>query len=127
MTEKFDLDRETNLKNNIDAQGKKWEIKQQRGRALYFTRPNPDRADAVIPKNMQGQWTKVELLMTEIRKYVREDWDRADVVAAKALRVKLAAEEAAKQEIKEAKDAKAKDSGKGKRPSTKTKETSRAA
>ena len=105
MTEKFDLDRQTNLDNNIDGQGKKWEIKQERGRALYFARPNPDRADMLIPKNMQGLWTKVELLMTEIKMYVKQSWEHADLAAAKALRVKEAAKEAdnaRKAEIKAA-------------------------
>jgi len=128
VTEVFDLDRQTNLKENIDDQGKKWEVKQERGRALYFARPNPDRADAVIPKNMQGQWTKVELLKTEIRKYVSESWAKADVAAAKALRTKLAAKEtAAIIAAKEKRNAETKDSSEGKRPKAKAREGKRAA
>lgn len=95
MSEVYDLDRATNIENDIDAFGKKWEIKQERGRALYFTRPNPDREDAVIPKNMQGKWTKIELLRKEIRKHVVASHDQADAARAKAERKAQAAKEAA--------------------------------
>jgi hypothetical protein len=83
MTEVYNLDRETNIKNNVDALGKKWEVHQERGRALYHARPNPDRSDAVIPKNMQGSWTKVELLQAEILKYLHQTWNKAEQVKAK--------------------------------------------
>lgn len=86
MTEKFDLDRQTNEANSIDSNGKKWEIKQKRGRALYFTRPNPDREDAVIPRKMRGLWTKVELLKKEIDKYISASWDQAEAATQKQVR-----------------------------------------
>jgi len=97
MSEKYDLDRETNIQNQIDAEGKKWEIKQQRGRALYFARPNPDRSDAVIPKNMGGLWTKIELLSAEINKYIKESWDKADLANVKAERKREVARKAKKE------------------------------
>ena len=96
MTEKYDLDRETKIANCIDALDKKWEIKQERGRALYLVRPNPDRVDAVIPKNMAGLWTKVELLKAEIDKYVRQSWVEADIANQKAERKRAVAREAKK-------------------------------
>ena len=96
MTEKYDLDRETNKANAIDAEGKKWEIKQERGRALYFTRPNPDRSDAQIPKHMSGLWTKIELLRAEIDKHVAASYQRADEADQKAERKRAVAREAKK-------------------------------
>lgn len=95
MSDTYDLDRETNISAGVDALGKKWEIKQERGRALYFTRPNPDRSDAVIPKNMSGLWTKVELLKAEINKHVLASYEQADKADQKAERKRVAAREAA--------------------------------
>ena len=94
MTEKFDLDRQTNEANSIDSNGKKWEIKQSRGRALYFARPNPDREDAVIPRKMRGLWTKVELLKKEIDKYISASWDQAEAATQKQARKAHAAKTA---------------------------------
>ena len=112
MTEAvFDLDREAKLEANIDALGKKWEVKQRRGRALYITRPNPDRIDAVIPKEMEGEWTNTTLLTAQIQKYVQSSWHQADQADLKAERKRAAALEAAKV----AKEAKKKnDSGNAK-------------
>jgi len=106
MTEEtFDLDRETKIQASVDALGKKWEIKQERGRALYFTRPNPDRSDAVIPKNMQGLWTKIEMLKKEINKYVLETYKTADLADQKAERKRAVAREAIKaKKVTKAKD-----------------------
>jgi hypothetical protein len=106
MTEEvFNLDREQNIAASIDALGKKWEIFQERGRALYFTRPNPDRSDAVIPKHMQGRWTKTDLLQAEISKHVNNSWDTADKAKAKSERIAQAAKEA--KDVKEEKTEKA--------------------
>jgi hypothetical protein len=112
MTEaaqKFDLDRDTNIKNDIDAQGKKWEVKRDRGRALYLARPNPDHERAVIPKQMEGLWTKIDLLRDQIKKYVVESWNHADAVAQKNERKRAAEAEQAK----EAKKVKAKSDDNG--------------
>ena len=94
MSEQFDLDRETNIANNIDATGKKWVVHTERGRHLFFTRPDPDRADLVIPDNLQGKWTKKALLDEEIKKHVQGSWAHADHIAQKNARKAQAAKEA---------------------------------
>lgn len=91
--DKFDLDRETNLKNNIDAQGKKWVIHKQRSNGLLFVRPDPDRVDAVIPSKLQGLWTKIGLLQAQLDLYLNESWDKADEAKIKAERKAQAAAE----------------------------------
>ena len=100
----FNLDREMQVKNNVDAFGKKWEIKQKRGSALYFAVPNPYRSDFVCPKYMVGLWTKVELLQEQIRKHVDESWDKSDKAKAEADRKAEALKEsqARAQALKEA-------------------------
>lgn len=110
MSEAFDLDRDTNISNNIDATGKKWNIYTERGRHLFFTRPDPDRADAVIPKDLQGRWTKRMLLDEAIRLYVRRSWDHADEIKAKNERKAQAAKEAQANARKETKVATKEDS-----------------
>jgi hypothetical protein len=92
MTEvAFNLDRELNIENNVDALAKKWTIHKSRGNALYFARPEPDREDAVIPAVMQGRWTKPVLLQEQINKYLKDSWDQAETAQLKAERVKEAA------------------------------------
>lgn len=100
----FNLDREMNIRENIDATGKKWVIYTERGRHLFFTRPEPDRADAVIPDILQGRWTKRMLLDEAIKLHVKKSWDRAEEVAAKQARRAQAAKEAERNEqrLKEA-------------------------
>lgn len=98
MSETFNLDRETNITNNIDAEGKKWEIHFNRGTALCHVRPNPDRSDAVIPTNMAGQWTKPSLLQEEIQRYITSSWDKAEAAKQKADRKAHAKKVEAKKE-----------------------------
>jgi len=93
MSEEFNLDRETNVENNIDSTGKKWEIKLQRGSSLCFARPNPDREDARIPKELEGRWTKPSLLRERIKEYVNKSWDIADAANIKAERKREVAKE----------------------------------
>jgi len=96
MTEKvFNLDRETNITNNIDAAGKKWEIFQTRGHPMYFARPNPDRSDAIIPELLVGQWTNRQLLQEKITLYVTRNWDESELVAKRNARSNQAATEVA--------------------------------
>lgn len=91
--DKFDLDRETNLKQNIDAQGKKWIVHKQKATGLLFVRPHPDRVDAVIPDKLQGLWTKIGLLQAQLDLYLLETWDKADKAKLDAERKKQAAAE----------------------------------
>lgn len=94
----FNLDREMNVRENIDATGKKWVIYTERGRHLFFARPEPDRADAVIPKELSGRWTKKMLLDEAIKLHVKSSWDHAEEVTARNARKAQAAKEAAKHE-----------------------------
>lgn len=91
MSEVFDLDRDTNIKNNIDAQGKKWEIHKDRTNHLLYARPAGGRADSVIPDSLQGAWTKHMLLKERIELYVKESWDHADKINQRNERKRLAA------------------------------------
>jgi len=93
MSEQFNLDRETNIANNIDSLNKKWEIKLQRGSSLCFARPNPDREDAKIPKELEGRWTKPSLLREKIKNYVTKSWDIADAANVKNERKREVAKE----------------------------------
>lgn len=105
----FNLDREVNLQNNIDAEGKKWVIKKQRSNGLLFVRPEPDRVDAVIPKELQGLWTKHLLLEGAVKTYLTASWNKVEV----ANKRKERKEQAAKEQAALAKKAKSKnDTGK---------------
>lgn len=101
--ETFNLDRERNIEALVDAFGKRWEIKVNKQTGLLTTRPNPDRADAVIPDEMQGQWTKSTLLVPVIRKYVTETWDKTDKHKLEAARKAEALKESTALAAKEAK------------------------
>ena len=101
MSEKnvFNLDRELNISNNVDANGRKWEIKRQRGRAFYFTKATPARDDLTTPGYMSGVWTNPTLLQKQITKYVTETWDRADEAKVKADRKAQAKKENQKEAV----------------------------
>ena len=92
---KFDLDREVSIERGIDAEGKKWVIKAQRGNGLLFARPDPDRENAVIPKELGGLWTKIGLLQAQIDLYLDKSWTKAEEARAQAERKAVAAKEAA--------------------------------
>lgn len=100
----FNLDREMNIRNNIDAQGKKWVVHIKRGSNLCFARPEPDRADAHIPDLLAGHWTKVGMLNEKIKMYVTESWDKADELAKRAARKAQAAKELEEKERADEKD-----------------------
>jgi hypothetical protein len=95
MTDKFDLDREVSIQNGVDAEGKKWVIKAQRGNGLLYARPDPDRENAVIPKDLSGLWTKIGLLQKQIGIYLDKSWNQAEEAKLKAERKAQAAKEAA--------------------------------
>ena len=99
MSEVFDLDRDTNIKNRIDATGKKWVIYKDRGTHLLYAKPEPGRSDSVIPKCMQGAWTKRFLLEDRIDQHVKESWDKADELTKKTER-RLAAQKEAQRKGK---------------------------
>ena len=84
MSEAFDLDRQTNISNNIDPLGKKWEIKHIKGSALYEARPNPYNAQTKIPDEFSGRWTKPHVLQEQIELYLNRAWDASDEAAKKA-------------------------------------------
>lgn len=74
----FNLDREVSIQNNVDAEGKKWVVHVQRSNGLCYARPEPDREDAVIPKEFQGLWTNPSKLMPKIMAYLNRTWDKAE-------------------------------------------------
>jgi hypothetical protein len=86
----FNLDREVSIQNKVDATGKKWNIHVNKQNGMCYVRPEPDRVDAVIPKPMQGLWTKPSLLEPVLVKYLNESWDQAEVAIQKAERKKAA-------------------------------------
>lgn len=104
MSREFSLDRETNINENIDATGKKWEIHVEKGRHLFYTLPTGARADTVIPEKLQGMFTKKMYLDNRIREWVTESWNHADEVAAKNARKAQAAKEAKKKDAGSTKD-----------------------
>ena len=114
MTEQqFSLDRENNINANVDALGKRWKIYRNKGNGLCFTRPEPDRSDAIIPKDMGGLWTRKDLLQEKVNNYVVETWDVADKVQEGLDRKAAAAAENAALAKKVAKELKVKnDTGK---------------
>jgi hypothetical protein len=97
MNEAFNIDRVTSMQHNIDPTGKKWELKGERGSSLVHARPNPDRADAIIPKEFQGKWTSPGVLQEKITVWLNKQWDKSDeairVAALKAGRTKLVVED----------------------------------
>lgn len=106
MSEEFNLDREVALERNIDALGKKWVIHKTKSNGMLFVRPDPDRVDAVIPKKLQGLWTKIGLLQAQLDLYLHETWDKADQAKINAERKKQAAAEVAARNKAAKKDAK---------------------
>lgn len=87
----FNLDRDTNLKNNIDAFGKKWSIFSPKSSALMVAISEPKSKP---PQLMQGQWTSKDLLMSRIRQHVKESWAQADLADVRAERKRELAREA---------------------------------
>lgn len=102
MSEVFNLDRAQREAENIDAFGKKWKVIVNRQNGLCHARPEPDREDAVIPKVIDGQWTKPSLLLDQIKKHVTKSWDMAEAATAKAERKLQAEKENAQNEATEA-------------------------
>ena len=86
MSEQFNLDRAENIANNIDAAGKKWNVYRDRQTGLAFTRPEPDRKDAIIPDLLIGRFTKAVLLQDAIDRYLQLNWDEADAQKLKNAR-----------------------------------------
>lgn len=96
------IDREESIKHNIDCFGRKWVItKKPFTPSLVVCRPEVDREDAVIPKQMIGDWTSRIRLQEQLNIYLKQSWDKADAAlkqsAAKAREVK--AREAEKKAI----------------------------
>lgn len=102
MSEVFDLDRDQNIKNNVDATGKKWIIVKDRTNHLLYARPEGGRADSVIPEKMAGAWTKQVLLQEQIKMHVQRSWDKADAAAEKQRRRQEAAKEQERRNAQEA-------------------------
>ena len=93
-TPEFSLDRNYSEANNIDAQGRKWQIHSSRQYpGLVWARPNPDREDAQIPKQFEGKWTSKERLQKQLSMYLKSSWNHAEAAKAKAQRVAQAAKE----------------------------------
>ncbi len=86
MSEVQSIDRVENIANNIDATGKKWVVFTDRQTGLAFTRPEPDRADAIIPDLLEGRWTKKPLIEAQIALYLERSCDEADKQRAKNAR-----------------------------------------
>jgi len=87
----FDLNRENNIERLVDATGKLWKIHVNRQNGLCHVRPEPDREDAVIPKELAGQWTKPSLIRPKIVDYVTKSWDHAEKVRIESERKTQAA------------------------------------
>lgn len=104
MSETFNLDRQINIDNNIDALGKKWEVVHLKGSALYEARPNPYNAQTNTPPEMEGRWTKPDLLMKQIKKYLNASWDMAEEAQKKSAANKRAADQRAATKEANAKD-----------------------
>ncbi len=98
-------DRQFQTVPNTDATGKDWVIFRQRGTALYFVRPDPDREDAVIPDLVTGRFTKVELAQSAIERYLELNWAEAAKAKSKTMRVSEAEAEQRVREIQAAVDA----------------------
>lgn len=79
MSEVSLLDPQECRANNRDATGRKWTIHQQRGRTLYFVRPDPDRTDAVIPVIMSGLFTNPRRAQAAIDRYLELHWEEAEL------------------------------------------------
>lgn len=105
MSEQFDLDRDTNIKNNIDATGKKWIMVKDRTNHMLHARPEGGRADSVIPEELQGAWTKQMLLKEQIDLFVRKTWDKADEAKVRKERREQAQKEQELRNAKAEKDA----------------------
>ena len=93
MSEKFKLDRETNIKGRVDAMGRKWVIHRKRETGLCYIRPVPDREDAVIPDLMEGLWTTPDLLNDRLDRYLKLNWDEAERKSAQSARTAAYAKE----------------------------------
>lgn len=89
----FNVDRHASVAENVDALGKRWEVKSKRGGGLLFAHSEQGSA---IPKNMQGLWTSAARLQTQIDLHLKETWDQAEeaqrVAAGKARRAAELAE-----------------------------------
>lgn len=88
------IDRHKCIAENVDALGKKWEIRHVNATSLYVARPDPDREDAVIPEEMRGKWTKPSDLQIRIDLYLERSWDKAELAKVKADRKVAALAEA---------------------------------
>ena len=89
----FNLDRENNIKESVDAFGKQWQVHVQKGNGLCYVRPNPDREDAKIPTKLQGLWTKPSLVQPLIKAHCVASWDQADAAKQKSDRHEQAKKE----------------------------------
>lgn len=76
--EKFNLDRKISMDNMIDPTGRKWDVKGERGSSLVHARPNPDRADALIPVQFKGRWTSPTVLREKIETWLNQQWDKSE-------------------------------------------------
>lgn len=86
----FTLNSEEAIKNGVDATGKRWMLVKDTQRPMYRIRPEKDRSTCVVPKVMDGMFTKVELARDARDKYVKSTWDKA---YAKNPKLKLQAQE----------------------------------
>lgn len=91
----FNPDRTYNVKNNIDPSGREWKIHKMRQQGLYYARPHPDREDAVLPKILEGRFTKSELCQRAINTYLSQSWDKSELAQVKSIRAKEAKAEQA--------------------------------
>lgn len=85
MSEVFNLDRKVNMQENIDPQGKKWEIKKvNKSGALFTAVPNPYRADFICPPSFSGSWTQPSVLQEKITIWLNGQWDKAEKAQQRA-------------------------------------------
>ncbi len=97
----FSLDRELNIENNVDAEGRKWEIKKKPHSAMYFAVAVNARSDLAVPEIIKGIWTKPDLLQSKIKMWVTKTWDKAAEADKKAEPKRERARQVAKQKSEE--------------------------
>jgi len=95
----FNLDRHISIDNFVDPLGKKWEIHGERGSALVHARPNPDRADAIIPSMFAGQWTSPTVLREKLLTWLNREWDKSEIASTKAGRKDHAAKQTQEESL----------------------------
>lgn len=80
MIENFDpTNVEENIKNKIDAFGRKWEIAHIRGSSQYGVKATPNHSNLQVPELMSGTWTRKDFLQARIDQYIERSWRQSEL------------------------------------------------